>query len=130
MQKNIWLTLIIGIRCMLLFKTNRILHAFILLWETYSESCVYFVLSPEVSGRTYKYNPQNELSQLLCAWKNILPMLLKYIFIGYGISIFMVLFSFSTLTKLLYLFSFDFHGSREISGPIVFVPPHPLQRTF
>lgn len=43
---------------MLLFKTNRILHAFILLWETYSESCVYFVLSPEVSGRTYKYNPQ------------------------------------------------------------------------
>lgn len=43
---------------MLLFKTNRI-HAFILLWETYSESCIYFLLSPEISGRTYKYNPQN-----------------------------------------------------------------------
>ena len=73
---------------------------------------------------------RDELSQLLCAWKNILPMLLKDIFIGYGISILMVLFSFSTLTKLLYLFSFDFHGSREISGPIVFVPPYLLQRTF
>lgn len=58
MQKSIWLTLIIGIRCILLLKTNRILRAFILLWETYSESCVYFLLSPEIPGRTYKYNPQ------------------------------------------------------------------------
>ena len=58
MQKSIWLTLIIGIRCLLLLKTNRILRAFILLWETYSESCVYFLLSPEIPGRTYKYNPQ------------------------------------------------------------------------
>lgn len=57
-QKDIWLTLIVGIRGILLFKTNRI-HAFILLWETYSESCIYFLLSPEISGRTYKYSPQN-----------------------------------------------------------------------
>lgn len=31
-------------------------------WETHSESCIYLLLSPEISGRMYKYNPHKNYS--------------------------------------------------------------------